>query len=976
MHRSLWPSRAANGCGLALVVVAAEIMSAGHAAQGAPGHASVAESGAGAPAATGAAPPPSTSQQRDEIVAPTAKPTPKQARDGEREETLGKALARKGDCRAALEHFEKSYSLTGREGALSGAAGCHESGGDLVKAHALVAQLVRLHAAADAKQRKAREQWLERLASKTSELEIAVSTKGARIEVDGSLWSDGNGDGRSKGRVSAGEHQIRVLLDGFEPVATKASIDAGATRTVDVTLVPVRARPIDVSEFTRAPVTDFCRIRPETDTRRYQKQRLVMFDLAGADVTNAPEREVDAKGNVVGQRRAFEQANLHDHLRAVFFKTFPAPRFFNVKATAESPATLRHKPFVSSSDMMAAADVDPFAAYSIACADWVALPRVLSKDAEWKQVQKQRNDANGKPQKYLGWTLSITWSAEMDVYRREQDGWRLHATVHGSNGGLLGLAFGLAAGAQQGDGKKELPNLSDRPDSKCSVPFAGTLSAVGEGFAACASSATKLGEEIAGARVVLEAPAAPSGGAAKGADLMAADAGADASVGELNDSGAAPDTAPTTAMDAGTVSAQAEAGPANSVGTSPAAANEARPGAAADVAVAIAPEIRAAVAGYRGAVSTKNLASLRAAVGVHGLEGTAQAAEKAYQSCNGAVSSLAKAEKELRGLASADLSSLGTKAALGFAACLGIGASIDLGAATAPGTGQIRSDVCKDVKDDVALGDAALVAVSTCDGRTAIEQATLALQKEAFHLDGWKLFATLQAATSTRRGVFGLALGKAEGANRGHMYLAMERQPDGSTRRVGWGRVVRQGPGGEKGDSEPSDVKFRAGAAPVGTRMDEHAQIGVLLGLRPQFGLFTSKGRIPAAAVAGVALEGGYNASQFVPIADEVWSRIYVSIEGGSGTRIISTDLVPEATFYVANRVAVFTGGGFGYASASVGSSSAGNMGLLATGGVDCSLTPDWNARASLWYRQGLSSSSEAGTLSAVRLGAAVGYTF
>ena len=955
-----------------------------------------------------------------EFVGPSGKPKAKDRSDAEREEVKGKALIRKGDCQAALGHLEKAYSLAAREGSLIAAAECHESAGNLVAAHDLVAQLGRAHVTYELKRKKRRIEWLERLKGTTATLEVVTTEPGVLVEVDKAPWKVEGGtpqDGEAV-RVLVGEHAISAKKEGFESFNAKVKLEPGENRQFTVTLVPIPPppKPIDVSEMATAPVTDFCRIKLGTNKSRYQKQRLVTFDLAGARITNAPESEVDAQGKVVGQHHAFEQARLHDHLRTAFFKTFPTPRFYNVKSTAESPDALQRKSFISSEDMIKAAEIDTFGAYSIACADWVAMPRVTSKDAKWLQVEKERIDKQGKKEKYRAWTLNVTWTAEMDVYRRETNGWQLHATIDGSNGGLIGMAFGLAASAQQGSGKKQLPNLSDRPDSKCSVPFVDSLSGIGSGFKACYTSATELEGAIVKAReadkLSIDVKASAVGGSSTlsgalppnstGVQAGPTQTGV-AGASSMSDvpsavgaAGAPPTemTAVPSAVASEVVKATPELGP-----TAPVKVASKTVDAAKASQVVLSP-VQSALRDYRGSISPNNLISLRASGDVKGLEATVQAANHVWDSCNGAVSSIAHAEKELRQLASADLSKLGVNAALGFSACLGIGVSIDLGEATAPGTGELRSNLCKDVKDDVALGRESMAAVSVCQGRTSMEQATLVLQKEAKRLDGWRLFAPLQVANGARSGVFGVALGRDEGASRGDLYVAFEQAADGSKRHVAWGRIVKQGPGGEQGDKDPSHFKFRMGLSPLGTRMDEHAQIGIVLGLRPQFGVFTSTGNLGSSVAIGAALEGGYNASSFVPLADEIWSRIYMSYEAGQqGEKFMSIDLVPEAVYYVGNRLAVFTGGGMGYVSmkrnipiaradgTSTGSDLSGsNAGIVITGGADYSLSPDWYARASLWYRQGLSNASlkdgdakipeSAGTLSALRLGLQAGYVF
>src|SRR6185295_17021972 len=152
-----------------------------------------------------------------------------------------------------------------------------------------------------------------------------------------------------------------------------------------------------------------------------------------------------------------------------FLSTFPMDRFFTVNALVDSPVALARKPFVSDTDMIKAAATDTYAAYSIACADWVGMPRVTQKSAIFKPVKKQRV-VNGKTVDYMAWDLNVVWDLEADAYHHEKDGWHLVETVSGSNGGFFGVALELARLApQKGNTPDQL--ISKRPAPSCSVPL-------------------------------------------------------------------------------------------------------------------------------------------------------------------------------------------------------------------------------------------------------------------------------------------------------------------------------------------------------------------------------------------------------------------------------------------------------------------------------------------------------------------------
>jgi hypothetical protein len=562
------------------------------------------------------------------------------------------------------------------------------------------------------------------------------------------------------------------------------------------------------------------------------------------------------------------------------------------------------------------------------------MPRVTEKSATWKPVKKQRV-VNGKSVDYMAWELSITWGLEADAYHHEKDGWHLVQTVSGSNGGLFGLALGLAAMApQKGNTPDQL--ISKRPAPSCSVPLLPSLKKFTDGLSECETkanevrtSATALLSGEPGEKPAEETPSAEATGAAIG------QAAADAADGETRK----------------------------------------------------AVETVAASTGATGAAAVNAVATTEAAVAA----------------CKKPIEAIASAKDELRALSS-NPTQAAFGAAVGLAACAGVEFTADLSTATAPGAAQLHSSFCENVQDDTSRGPAAMRDVAICQGRVGLEGATLMLQKNVKNIPGFRMMAKVRHLTEYPDGnVVGLSLGHDEGLKRGDLYVAFAKGPDGATERVGYGRILLVGPGGREGDDKPSHFKPRTGSAPDGARVEEHPQVGVPLALRPQVDFFVSRGDLKSTIAVGGALEGGYNATDFVPIGDEVWGKAYVGYAQGTDKEgFVTIELVPEILHYLGGGFAVYGTSGFTMVIAmkqiSQGATVNGktvtkdmslaglNMGAEIGGGLDYSIAPDWNARISATYRQGfygtkLEESSktvtiDGGLLSLAQAGLSVGYTF
>ncbi len=595
---------------------------------------------------------------------------------------------------------------------------------------------------------------------------------------------------------------------------------------------------------------------------------------------------------------------------------------------------------------------------------------------------------NGKEIEYQDWVLDLVWSIEADVYKRDANGFVLAATIAGDNGGAFGMAAGLAELADQKQlvgGAKHAPLLSKRPEPGCNPPLLPQLSALTQGMSECAKSLSGLGglatgtlsEEQRAADTAKEkaeqSPPPSLKESAKGAGLKAPKP-----INELQKAG----------KDAKNSLKDSELGQAAEIAPVPMTDEE----RAAIEALGQSQEKAVIDRLLALEASTKSERVLQL---IGSVKGT-------WSDCQKPVEAVKEASAELRAL-SQNPTEIVTKGLLGLASCAGIDLSPDMSTATAPGTEQRRSKYCEGVDANVNRGAAAMNDVAVCEGRVAMERATLYVQNETKRLPGIAFFSALTPVAGMR-GVFGLALGKDEGAERGDMYLAFSRGSDGKPERVGYGRIYAAGPGGEAADGAPSYFKFRSGEGAAdagvsqgkGVRMEEHAQVGVPLALRPQVSYYLFKGDLKSRLAYGGAIEGGYNASKFVPVADEVWARALVSFLGGADKEMFgSIELSPEVVHYLGAGFAAYGGAGFAfvYATKSVDtlpgkseSLSGHTFGALLNLGLDYSVSPDWNARLAVGYRQGFGDTKlqndaktvtlDAGSLSAAHAGISAGYTF
>lgn len=947
---------------------------------------------------------PSLPPARFELPGPDGEPDAAAKKGAAKLEAEARVLTFKNDCNAALPLFESSYKLGANEAALAGALSCREKRGEFLHAHDIAAQLVRV-SKEGSKLRAQREAKLAEIAAKTAILRITRTEHRVKLELDGETLATERGRDVLV-RVLPGAHSLEATKERFQPFKTTVTAEAGKSTDVPVTLVPIALPPTPAVD--RKQVLDFCYMAPKKGALgRSQKQRLVMFKLAGRDVANGPEKELNEKGKEIEgvQHYVLRDLDIHDHLRSAFVPSFVMERFYTVEAAVESPKAIERRSTLTHAEMIDAAGVDSFAAYSLACTDWVVLPRVVGKDASWQKV-KTKKKVNGKEVESFVWHLKVNWKLEADIYRHEESGFQLADTIEAENGGLFDLAVTLTSLAPQKDGISS-PLLSKRPQPGCNPPLLPELASFAEGVSECADSIEWLGKRAArllaeedaeakeaAEKAAKEATEEANEAAAKAAEAAASDAKREGDEtiekvkpSEVKDLKGSP--AVNVLKDAGKRAGASEAATA-------VAKDAAEASGAADTvkaaAAAISAEERAALSALASLdpSAVKRVGELAATAKHSGVIELAARIKKGVASCKKPVDAVKAASDKLHTLSQQGPAALGVSSAVGLASCVGVDLAPDLSMATAPGQQQQQSRYCHNVINDASRGSEAMRSVGTCTGRVSMERATLLLQKEAKGTDGFRLHATLLDIPGKSPDLYGIGLGKAEGVHRGDMFVAMVKL-NGEFVPGSFGRIQYEGPGGNFGDGAPSHFKFRNGTADPGTRMEEHAQIGVPLGLRPLVKYFVFKGDLDTTLAYGGAIEGGYNASRYVSVADEVWGRANVSFAVGSENEtFLNAEIGPEVVRYLGGGLAAFGGSGIdlAYAMKKVGSEnlSAINYGVLVNLGLDYAIRPDWDARLSVAYRQGLGASTlrndsetlsvDGGSLSAAQAGVSAGYTF
>ena len=148
------------------------------------------------------------------------------------------------------------------------------------------------------------------------------------------------------------------------------------------------------------PVLDFCALKPKAVSAAHQKQRVIVFGVGNLKMVESGEDRLNEKGEKIGRSSILRSINGAKQFSDVFTAQFPMRRFYslmapkpgkNAWATAEtlsvSQVAGHLKKMVKSSGA--------FLAYSAACADYIAVPRLTAYEPTWN-VRKVERKVKGK----------------------------------------------------------------------------------------------------------------------------------------------------------------------------------------------------------------------------------------------------------------------------------------------------------------------------------------------------------------------------------------------------------------------------------------------------------------------------------------------------------------------------------------------------------------------------------------------------
>lgn len=751
-------------------------------------------------------------------------------------------------------------------------------------------------------------------------------------------------------------------------------------------------------------VVDLChRPAPKPGNEEYLRKGVVFFDLGGRSVSEGPEIEERADGSKV-EHHVLRDLKIHNHVRNTFFGVFPMRRHYTIPSTVTAPDDLYTRDVVSPTEMIQAAQTDSFAAYSIACADWVMVPRVKSKSATWRQVKRTRKKGK-KEVVYYVWTFDIDLTISLTAFEYDGKAWISRGQIEGK-AGLMDLASDLAEQGTQidqlvkqvsgGRGTSERL-LSATPDPSCRLPLVGDLKDIADGFNQCGEAVAALNRSAEEALTDLRKLRKKSRNAkhrrgSDGSETEETEGGSEERSGE-NDAKdeVEPEASQGSALTEGGESTsknqdsddQSDSSADKSVENDASENNKVTEGADPE------PDYRDLEQASRQileAATSKNpqsaaLSLVQENFGDQVPESftvTVQNAKNVVNICKGTVDSVVQFGDKLRASVK-NPTALATEAAIGFAACAGIPLSYDLGNATAPGMAQAKSKFCTSVRPEVSRGRKAMREVAMCNTRTDTERATLTLRKNAIN-EWWRFRRTLALCGDGSNNDYCLRLGREEGIKRGDMFLIKR-----DNRVRGFGYIVQTGDGGGASTSESmSRFRARAGHGEEGTEVEEQAKVGLSLALKPQYGFLYVQKNLETRTQMGGALEAGYNAGSFVPLGSEFWVRADVSVLVGEGDELfINLNALPEAQYYLFNRVAlaVQIGGSLNIMTKTTDEDvDLSGLSLSVMGGLslDVALHYNWNARVGATYSQGLMpmilhDESETITIDAGNLGSAQG---
>jgi hypothetical protein len=284
--------------------------------------------------------------------------------------------------------------------------------------------------------------WLKKHADAASEAERLVAEERAgKTAIPQAAPS-------SKAKPAVEAEQVTLAEGGGAPRATPAGSDSGSNGAPgvppDETAPPkapeggASAKPVVVPAT--GQVLDFCALKPREDSKRFVKQRVIVFAPAGAETLDEKDAAVRA-GSGASQ------------VREVFQARFPLDRFYNVVTAAPGVVgweKLAHIPIEDIRHQLTAS-VDPaasgnntghisarenaFVGYSLACADYVAFPTITASEVEWKEVEVKTKTGTEKVK-----MPHVKITGELGVFARKGTDFVLVQTVNASVPGIMDLA--------------------------------------------------------------------------------------------------------------------------------------------------------------------------------------------------------------------------------------------------------------------------------------------------------------------------------------------------------------------------------------------------------------------------------------------------------------------------------------------------------------------------------------------------------
>ncbi|MBX3226910.1 MAG: hypothetical protein KIT84_40680 [Labilithrix sp.] len=299
--------------------------------------------------------------------------------------------------------------------------------------------------------------WLSRYAGVGTEAEVAYAEEHAQPNTAATAPPAGEKGTGEKGVVekaggekAAGEKVAGEKAAGEKGVGEKGVSEKGAGERAVTEGEPAGARqpPSGAGASPSSPrikgaVLDFCAPRAtKTSATRYEKQRLVLFAIGGAE-------RLEEDPSVAKTRPA-------RLLRDVFAARFPMPRFDNVLVD------LAAKPGWESAETLPIADVEAFLAtpisdadddgdrrrreaafarYSIRCTDYVAFPVVTGHAIKWAEHRAKSKDGGERTVK----TPDLEVNASLAIFKRDGSQFRKVAVVSASVPGIADRASDAAA---------------------------------------------------------------------------------------------------------------------------------------------------------------------------------------------------------------------------------------------------------------------------------------------------------------------------------------------------------------------------------------------------------------------------------------------------------------------------------------------------------------------------------------------------